>query len=188
MKSLKIRITALVLLMAFIAIGSTGCYKMEYLDNDYAVSVIKELMASADEINRIHYGIGLEREEGDEGASYANVKASEKYKSIKDIEEFTRSVLSKKYADALLSNTCEGANARYIEVGSVDNKQLLVKKEMSQIPEIYSYDLESIEIVQATKLEISATIKSTSGNIKRVKAVSQTENGEMVWRLESTTY
>ena len=187
MKSL-IKITALMLLMAFIAIGSAGCYKMEYLDNDYAVSIVKELMSNADEINRIHYGSGLLREEGNEGESYAKVLDSEKYKSIKDIEKFTKSVLSERYATELLKQTCDGKDARYIEVGSVDEKILLAKKEMTEITEIYTYDLDSIEIVQATKLEINATIKSISGKIKRIKAVSQTENNETVWRLESTTY
>lgn len=188
MKSLKSKIIALMLLMTFIVIGSTGCYKMEYLDNDYAISVVKELMANADEINRIHYGIGLEREDGNDTESYSLVKESEKYKSLKDIEDFTRSVLSEKFASDLLKTTCDGINARYIEVGSINEKKLLAKKEMTIVPDISSYDLESIEIESATKLEIKATIKRADGTKKNLIIVSETQNGESVWRINGPTY
>ena len=188
MKSLKSKLIALMLLMTFIVIGSTGCYKMEYLDNDYAVSVVKELMAKADELNRIHYGVGLERAEGNEKESYSEVLEGEKYKSLKDIEKFTRSVLSEKYASELLKSTCDGIDARYIEVGSVDEKKLLAKKEMTVVPGISSYDLESIEIEQATKLEIKATIKRVDGTAKSLIIVSEKQDGESVWRINGPTY
>lgn len=174
--------------MTFIVIGSTGCYKMQYLDNDYAISIVKELMLNADEINRIHYGKGLERQQGNENESYADVMESEKYKSLKEIEDFTRGVLSKKYADDLLKRSCEGLNARYIEVGSVNEKKLLVKKEITEIPNIYSYDLDSIEIVQATKLEIKATIKRADGSTKSLYIISETQNDKSVWRIDGPIY
>lgn len=174
--------------MIFIVIGSTGCYKIQNLDNDYAIGIVKELMANADEINRIHYGKGLERHEGNENESYADVMENEKYKSLKEIEDFTRGVLSKRYADILLETTCDGINARYIEVGSINEKKLLVKKEMTEIPNIYSYDLDSIEIEQATTTEIKATIKRADGSTKSLYIISETQNDKSVWRIDGPIY
>ena len=174
--------------MIFLVIGSTGCYKMQYLEENEAVSIVKSLMENAEEINRIHYGAGLEREIGNEGESYARVIDSEKYKSLKDIEEFTRSVLSDRYATDILNQTCKGMNARYIEVGSLNEKVLLAKKEMTQILEIYTYDLSSIKIEQATKLEINATIERSDGKMKKINIISEYIEGESVWRIDSPTY
>lgn len=177
-------------MVALIATIMVGCNENEQgIEFDEARAIVKDLMDKAKEINRIHYGEGLEHLDIESKNAYIEISPSEKYKSLEEIKAFTRSVLSQSYANELIESTFEGrysaggevvTQARYIELSGA----ILVLQDIEAYEGIYYYDLDTVSIKETTLDRIEATITTIDGNIKNVVCVLES-NG---WRLNSTTY
>ncbi len=173
--------------LATVMVGCNG--NEEGIEFDEARVIVKDLMGKAGEINRIHYGEGLEHLDIESKNAYIEIDPSEKYKTIEEIKAFTRSVLSKAYAEELIESTFEGrysagggvvTKARYIEISGA----ILVLQDIEAYEGIYYYDLDTVSIKETTLDRIEATITTIDGNTKNVVCVLESSG----WRLDSTTY
>ena len=183
------KILAMLLVVASLATLMVGCNGEESISKEEALPIVQKLMEGVFEINRIHYGDGLEHIDIETNNAYVEMSSSEKYKSLEEIKAFTRSILTERYAEELIVSTFEGrysagggtlAQPRYIEVGDA----ILVRKDIEPLVDVYVYDLDTIEIKETTSNRINAQVTTIDGNIKSIQ-VRLEENG---WRINSTTY
>lgn len=188
---MKTKIISILAVVAIFATMLLGCddIKEDPIPREEAQIVLSSLMENVAELNRIHYGEGLLHIElGEDDVNlYAVMSPEEDYKSLSEIEALTRKTLTRAYSDQLLKDTLEGytdgskiIQPRYIEYG----EKILVFKEIESLEGIYTYDLTTIEVTDTTAYVIEGTVKTTTGQTKRLKAVLESDG----WRLSSTIY
>ena len=188
MKTIKI-ITA-ICLIAILAIGASGCQENVGVSNEEAIEIIEKLFVSVNEINRIHYGEGINHVSDESDNAYADVYPDERYKSLEDIEDFTRRIFTKDLADITLASSFGETDGivdrepRYISVKYQGEVKLLIRKDIEPLTEIYEYDLTNIEILGTAQGIIEAKIGTTTSKTKRF-VLKQEENG---WRIDTPTY
>lgn len=179
-----------VILIAILAIGIYGCGENGGVSYEEATEIVKGLMVSANEINRIHYGVGISHVEKDGDELYADVDPSERYKSLEDIESFTYKIYTRDLASSTLKASF-GENEgvvdkvpRYIAVKYQNEVKLLVKKDIEPLNEIYVYDLSDIEILGTADGVIEAKIKTTTNKYKKFVFKHEADG----WRIDTPTY
>ncbi|MBQ7906664.1 MAG: hypothetical protein IJ309_01675 [Clostridia bacterium] len=185
-----VKVALAVILIALLAIGIYGCGENGGVSFEEASEIVKGLMVSANEINRIHYGEGISHVEDESDNLYADAHPSERYKSLEDIEVFTYKIYTQDLARAVLdrsfgeSEEIVDTTPRYIAVKYENQVKLLVKKDIEPFAEIYEYDLNEIEILGTSDGVIEAKIKTTTGKYKSF-VFKYEENG---WRIDTPTY
>lgn len=187
-----------IILIALMAVSMVGCGGPEEAE---AKAIVKDLVERSFELNDIYFGKkGLAyRDSGNPADLYLPVLETEKYYSKKKLEEATREVYCKDYADSLIQLSLTGIQSP-INVDSVksrfayvyDDDWLYINKDYEYPLEYFTeYDFSTIEITYTSGSFIETTIsgkRMTDKGYENVTVTLELVNEDNGWRLNNPTY
>lgn len=189
---------AAIILIATIAVSMVGCGGPEEAE---AKAIVKDLIEKSYEINEIYFGKkGLKyRDSGNPAEMYLPVLETEKYYLKSKLEEATRLVYCKEYADSIIHLSFTGVQSP-INLNSVssrfaydyDDDWIRINKNYEYPNEYFTeYDFSTMEITYISGNVIDVTIKGkimSDEGYKNVTVNLSLVNEENGWRLKDPTY
>ncbi len=188
-------------LLVILTFSGCGCAK---ISKEEAQLEIKKLVDASYDLNVIIYGEGLPYYDriDTQGALYAPVSDTARFKSISDMKVAIRRTFSENYSKILEKTAFEGQEGvdfgyhnqpRYIEVSG----ELMVLKDFYNVDfdsekygeyegiKVQKYNTDVIKIVKISKRFVEGEITSVDGKTQ-IRVTLVLEDGE--WRLDSPTY
>ncbi len=203
------RILALILALItlFSTLTLTSCNRK--YNEDEVLEAAKKLLKTAEMLNIVYYGSGIEFFDSEEGIGYyrkANPQHLETlgFSTISELKEITSRTFSEKYCatinstvlSALRDDTTVVSNARYYQAQDEKTGEpthiMVHSKYTPLFKSSIVYDYDSMRVEGSKKEKVNLTVKATvtsAEGLSQITTVTVTlveeENG---WRIDNPTY